>query len=70
MKMFLKIFVGLLVVIVIAVAGFLYTFNANDYKEELTGIAETIVGRPVGIAGDIEISLYPLIGIKIDDMTI
>jgi len=70
MKTLLKIFAGLLVLLIIAVAGFLYTFDANDYKEELADIAETMTGRPVGIAGNVDISLYPWIGIKIEQLTI
>ncbi len=70
MKTLLKIFAGLLLLIVIAVAGFLYTFDANDYKEELADIAETMTGRPIGIAGDIDISLYPWIGIRIEQLTV
>lgn len=70
MKTLLKIFAGLLVLFIIAVAGFLYTFDANDYKEELADMAETMTGRPVGIAGDIDISLYPWIGIKIEQLSV
>jgi AsmA protein len=70
MKIFFKIFAGLIVVLILAVVGFVYSFDANNYKEELTEIAESIVGRPITIAGDINISLYPWIGIKIDKVTI
>ena len=70
MKTFLKVLSGLLVLFVIAVVGFLYTFNANDYKQELAEFAEKIAGRPVNIAGDIDISLYPWIGIKVDNVAI
>ena len=70
MKTFFKVFVGLIVLFVIVVAGFLYTFNANDYKKELAEIAEEVTGRPISIVGDIDISLYPLLGIKIEKLTI
>ena len=70
MKTFLKVFVGIVVLLVIAAAGFVYTFDANNYKEEITELAESVTGRPISIAGDMELSLYPWIGIKINDVTI
>jgi AsmA protein len=69
-KTFLKVFAGLVVLIVIAIAGFIYTFDANNYREEITELAESVTGRPISIAGDMDISLYPWIGIKINDVTI
>lgn len=70
MKTFLKIFAGLLVIIIIAVVAFVYTFDANNYKQDLTEVVEAITARPVNIAGDIELSLYPWIGIKVNHVTI
>ena len=70
MKTFLKVFTGIILLVVIAVAGFVYTFDANKYKEEIADLAEAATGRPVRIAGDMDISLYPWIGIKINDVTI
>jgi len=70
MKIFLKVFAGIVVLLVIAVAGFVYTFDANKYKEEIADLAESATGRPISIAGDMDISLYPWIGIKINDVTI
>jgi AsmA protein len=69
-KTFLKVFAGLVVLIVIAIAGFIYTFDANNYKEEITELAESVTGRPISVEGDMDISLYPWIGIKINDVTI
>jgi len=70
MKTFFKVFFGIVVLLVIAVAGFVYTFDANNYKQEITELAESVTGRPISIAGDMDISLYPWIGIKINDVTI
>ena len=66
MKTFLKFFASIVVLLVIAVAGFVYTFDANNYKEEIAKLAESVTGRPINIAGDMDISLYPWIGIKIN----
>ena len=70
MKTFLKVFAGMIVLFVIAIAGFIYTFDANKYKEEIAELVESVSDRPVSIAGDMDISLYPWIGIKINDVTI
>lgn len=70
MKILLKIVAGLVVLLVIAVAVFLYTFDAESYKQEITELAETVTGRPISIEGDLDISLYPWIGIKVNDVTI
>ena len=70
MKTFLKIIAGVVVLFIIAVVGFVYTFDANKYKDEITGLAESATGRPISIAGDMNISLYPWIGIKINDVTV
>lgn len=70
MKTFLKLVAGFVVLLVIAVVGFVYTFDANTYKAEITKLAESVTGRPINIAGDMDISLYPWIGIKINDVTV
>ena len=70
MKTFLKVFAGIIVLLVIAIAGFIYTFDANKYKEEIAELVESVTDRPISIAGDMDISLYPWIGIKINDVTI
>jgi len=70
MKTFLKAFSGIVVLLIIAVVGFVYTFEANNYKEEITELVESVTGRPIRIAGDMDLSLYPWIGIKINDVTI
>lgn len=70
MKKFLKILIGLVVLLVIAVAVFIYTFDANNYKPQIAELAESLVGRPVDIAGDVDISVYPWFGIKVTDLSI
>jgi len=70
MKTLLKLFAGIVVLLVIALVGFVYTFDANKYKEEIADLAESATGRPISIAGDMDISIYPWIGIKINDVTI
>lgn len=70
MKTVIKVFVGMIVLITIAVVGFVYTFDANNYKEEIAAAVEAATGRSITIGGDMNISLYPWIGIKIHDVAI
>ena len=68
-KLFKYILIFLLLVL-LAVAAFVYTFDANQYKDEMAEVVGSIIGRPVSIRGDVDISVYPWIGVKINDMTI
>ena len=70
MKTFFKLIAGLIVIFIIALAGFVYTFDANQYKTEITEQLESATGRQISIAGDLDISLYPWIGIKVNDVTV
>jgi AsmA protein len=70
MKTIFKVFAVGIVLIIIAIAGFVYTFDPNKYKEEITDVAEAVTGRSIRIAGDMGISLYPWIGVKIHDVSI
>ena len=71
MKTIVKIVSGLVVLFVIAATGFFYTFDANNYKEEISGIAGIVTGREVSITGNLDVSIeYPLLGIKAHDITI
>ena len=69
-KTLAKILAGLVLLFVIAVGVFLYTFDANNYKQEITELAGVMTGRTISIAGDMDISVYPWIGIKVNDVTV
>ncbi len=70
MKTIFSVLAVTVVLIIVAIAGFVYTFDANKYKEEITDVAEAVTGRSMHIAGDMDISLYPWIGIKIHEASI
>jgi len=44
---------------------FVMTFDANDYKQEITAQVKTSTGRELIIRDDISLSLFPWIGIKL-----
>jgi len=68
MKKLFKIIIGLLLLIVLAVAALLITFDANNYKDQIIEQAELQTGREFKIDGDIELSVFPWIGLKVEQV--
>ena len=68
-KLFKYIFIFLLLIL-LALAAFIYTFDANQYKEEVAEVVSSIIGRTVTLKGNVDISVYPWIGIKLNDLSI
>jgi len=63
--------VGLLAALVIlAVAVFALTFDANEYKQELSALVKQHSGRELVFSGDIGLSLYPALGMKLGAMSL
>ena len=65
MKLFFKISLALVLLIVIAAVGFAIIFNPNDYKEDIISLVKEKTGRNLSIPGDISLSLFPWIGIDL-----
>ena len=74
MKTWIKrILIGLVVVVVVAVVGlaiFLLTFDPNAYKQNLAKIIEDRYQRSLTIDGEIELSLFPRIGLSLQDVAL
>lgn len=74
MKVWLKrILIGLVGAFLIALVGvavFLLTFDPNAYKNKLQEIIYARYGRTLTINGDIELSLFPRIGLAVQDVTL
>lgn len=74
MKRGLKILVGVVValvlVIVVALAGVLLFFNPNDYKSQINAAIRSEIGRPVTIQGQIRLSVFPWLGIKLGRVSV
>ena len=65
MKLFIKVFLALIIILIIAVIGIAMTFNPNDYKEEIISLVKEKTGRELLIKGDISLSLFPWIGVDL-----
>ena len=70
MKLFFKISLTLILILVIAVIGFAVVFDPNDYKDDITKLAKEKTGRNLLIPGDISLSLFPWIGIDLGKIEI
>jgi len=70
MKRFLKISLGLIGLIFLVVLGFAFTFNPNDYKNDIITLVNEQTGRNLSINGDISLSLFPWIGLELGETEI
>lgn len=70
MKKLLIIIIVLLLLVSVSAAAFVFLFDANKYKQEITELAESYTGRPITLAGDVKLSLYPWLGIQLENVTI
>lgn len=64
---------GLVVVLIVALVGaaiFLLTFDPNAYKNRLEQLVYERYHRTLSIDGDIELSLFPRIGLAVQDVSL
>jgi AsmA protein len=59
--------VGVLVVLVIALGLIIQlVVDPNDYKERITGAVKEATGRELSIGGDIDLTLFPWLGVELN----
>jgi AsmA protein len=63
--------IGLLLgLVILAIVIFALTFDANEYKQELSAVVKQHTGRELTFSGDIGLSLYPRLGMKLGAMSL
>ena len=70
---FKRILIGLVVLVVVAVVGlaiFLLTFDPNAYKYKLEELVQQRYQRTLTISGEIELSLFPRIGLSVQGVSL
>lgn len=74
MKFWLKrVLIGIVVLMIVALVGiaiFLLTFDPNAYKSKLEEIVYNRFHRTLTIEGDIQLSLFPRIGLAVEDVSL
>ncbi len=69
-KWLLWIVVGLVVLVVGAVAFIALTVDPNEYKPDLIKMVKDHTGRTLTVSGDIELKFYPKIGAAVQGVTL
>ena len=59
-----------IIVVVIAVLAFVATFDANNYKPQIIEQVESATGRDFKIDGEINLSVFPWVGLKVENVTL
>jgi AsmA protein len=70
LKLVLKILGVVIVILLLALAAFIFTFDPNNYKDTITAQVEKQTGRDFDITGDIRLSVFPWVGIQVEDVTL
>jgi len=60
---------GLLLLVIVAAAVFLLSFDANRYKPQIERLVREKTGRTLKLKGPLEAALYPGIGAKVSGVT-
>ena len=66
----LKTLLFLVLVLVAAVVVFIFTFDANRYKPDLAALVKAKTGRELTINGDIQLSLYPNLALRLQQVSL
>jgi len=67
MRRSIKFFFIILILVVLATIAFVITFDANNYKPQIIEQVENATGRDFKIDGEINLSVFPWIGLKVED---
>lgn len=62
--------VALFIIALVGIAIFLLTFDPNAYKNKLEEVVYNRYHRTLAIEGDIELSLFPRIGLSVQDVSL
>jgi AsmA protein len=66
----IKYFFIFLVLAIIALFAFVAIFDANNYKPQIIEQVENSTGRDFRIDGDIQLSVFPWIGLKVENVAL
>ncbi|NNF62202.1 MAG: AsmA family protein [Gammaproteobacteria bacterium] len=61
---------ALLIIFVLAVAGFAFLFDPNALRDDITRIVEKQTGRQLAIEGDLSLSYFPWLGFEAGSTTL
>jgi AsmA protein len=65
-----KLILIVIAVLLLALLAFVATFDANNYKPEIIEQVEKATGRDFTIDGEINLSIFPWVGLKVEDVAL
>ncbi len=68
-KILLITFAAILLIVISMVSIFVATFDSNEYKQELSLLVKAKTGRDLLFKGEMGLTLYPSLGMKLGSMT-
>lgn len=69
-KITLSVLVAIILLIVIAVIALPFFIDPNDFKPEIQAAVKDNTGRELSIDGDLELSVFPWLGVSTGELTI
>ncbi|MGD7034356.1 AsmA family protein [Methylotuvimicrobium buryatense] len=70
LKIFLSVFAAIILLIVIAAVALPLLFSPNDFKPQIASAVKDKTGRDLTISGDIELSIFPWIGVTAEKLAL
>ncbi len=70
LKKFLFIVIGLIVLLGGALAVIAYTFDPNDYKDDIQAQVKKQTGRDLTLSGPLELSVFPWLGVQANEIAL
>lgn len=70
MKKLFKVIAALLLLLLLVVAALIFTFDPNNYKDHIVELVEQQTGRDFKIDGDINYSLFPWLGLELEQVAL
>jgi AsmA protein len=68
LKLVLKILGVVVAILLLALIALVFTFDPNNYKDTITAQVEKQTGRDFEIGGDISLSFFPWVGVKVEEV--
>jgi len=67
---FIKILLSLVVIIIAIAVAIPFFLEPNDFKKEISSAVEDATGRKLEIVGDLDISVFPWLGLKTGELSL
>jgi AsmA protein len=70
MRLLIKLFVTVIVLVIATLIAIPFFVNPNDYKQEIADQVEQATGRTLTLEGDIELSVFPWIALELGPLSL